>query len=159
MATRSFYLLFLQIPFFLKKFVSATKKNFKSIWNFLLLLKQIFWEKILHNKRKIPGDTQNVFMKLQQFEKFVAISWKSRSCPQSLRFLKSVQSYYFFKVLLLLIHQTCWTFNWKGFSNARDVLMKFYITYINTSIVFKPIRIFAVDINCYLDLISANYMC
>ena len=24
---------------------------------------------------------------------------------------------------------------------------------------FKPIRIFAVDINCYLDLISTNYMC
>ena len=41
-------------------------------------------------------------------------------------------------------------------SNARDVPVKFYII---TSIVFKPIRIFAVDINCYLDLISTNYMC
>ena len=39
---------------------------------------------MLRNKRKIPGDTQNFFMKLQQFEKFVAISRKSRSCPQSL---------------------------------------------------------------------------
>ena len=44
-------------------------------------------------------------------------------------------------------------------SNARDVPVKFYITYIITSIVFKPIRIFAVNINCYLDLISTNYMC
>ena len=40
------YFSFFVLHFFLKKFVSATKKNFKSIWNFfLLLLKQIFWEK------------------------------------------------------------------------------------------------------------------
>ena len=45
-------------------------------------------------------------------------------------------------------------------SKARDVPAKFYITNIITSsIVFKPIRIFAVNINCYLDLISTNYMC
>ena len=44
-------------------------------------------------------------------------------------------------------------------SNARDVPVKFCITYITTSsVAFKPIRIFAVDINCYLDLISTNYM-
>ena len=45
------------------------------------------------------------------------------------------------------------------YSNARDVPVKFYITYIIISIVFKPISIFAVDINCYLNLISTNYMC
>ena len=84
-ATCVFYLVFLQILFFLKKIVSATQKNFKSIWNFFLLLKQFFWEKMLRNKRKIPGDTQNFFMKLQQFEKFVAISWKSCSCPECFR--------------------------------------------------------------------------
>ena len=44
-------------------------------------------------------------------------------------------------------------------SNTRDVPMKFYVTYIITSIVFKPIKIFAIDINCYLDLILTNYMC
>ena len=45
-------------------------------------------------------------------------------------------------------------------SNARDVSVKFYITYIITSqLFFKLIRILAVDINCYLGLISTNYMC
>ena len=44
-------------------------------------------------------------------------------------------------------------------SNTRDVPMKFYVTYIITSIVFKSIKIFAIDINCYLDLILTNYMC
>ena len=44
-------------------------------------------------------------------------------------------------------------------SNTRDVPMKFYVTYIITSIVFKPIKIFAIDINCYLDLILTNCMC
>ena len=45
-------------------------------------------------------------------------------------------------------------------SNAHDVPVKFFITYIITSqLFFKPIGIFAVDINCYLDLISTNYMC
>ena len=44
-------------------------------------------------------------------------------------------------------------------SNARDVAVKFYITYIMTSLFFKPIEIFAVEIKSYLDLISTNYMC
>ena len=45
------------------------------------------------------------------------------------------------------------------YGNARDVAVKFYITHIITSsIVFKPISIFAVDINCYLDLIPTNYI-
>ena len=44
-------------------------------------------------------------------------------------------------------------------SNAGDVALKFYITYIMTSLIFKPIEIFAVKIKCYLDLISTNYMC
>ena len=39
------YFSFVAQHFFLKKFVSAIKKNFKSIWNSFLLLKQIFWEK------------------------------------------------------------------------------------------------------------------
>ena len=42
-------------------------------------------------------------------------------------------------------------------SNLGNVTIKFSIICIDRSI-FKPIRIFAVDINCYLDLISINYM-
>ena len=34
------------------------------------------------------------------------------------------------------------------YGNARDVAVKFYITH----------SIFAVDINCYLDLIPTNYI-
>ena len=45
---------------------------------------------MLRNKRKIPGDTQKFFMKLQQLEKFLEISWKSRSCPQSLSLLNMI---------------------------------------------------------------------
>ena len=43
--------------------------------------------------------------------------------------------------------------------NARDVPLNFYITYTLHQLFFNPIRVFAVDINCYLDLISTNYMC
>ena len=80
MATHVLHLFSLQILFFLKKIISATKKNLKSIWIFFLLLKQIFCNKNMCSKRKIPGDTQNVFMKLKQS---VAISRKSHLCPQS----------------------------------------------------------------------------
>ena len=48
-------------------------------------------------------------------------------------FLKSAQSYYFFKVLLLLIHEKKILF---PCSNASRVPVKFYITYVITSIVF-----------------------
>ena len=41
---------------------------------------------MLRNKRKIPRDTQKFFHEIEQFENFVAISRKSRSCPQSLQF-------------------------------------------------------------------------
>ena len=80
------------------------------------------------------------------------------------RFLKSVQI-----LLLTIVESYNCTFSFNSLnmikkkilfpcSNARYVPVKFYITYIIISIVLKPIRIFAVDITCYLDLISANYM-
>ena len=72
-----FLIYFFKILFFLKKFVSATKKNFKSIWSFFYCWNKFFEKKMLCNKRKIPGDTQKFFMKLQQFEKCFAILWKS----------------------------------------------------------------------------------
>ena len=33
------------------------------------------------------------------------------------------------------------------------------LTSLHHQLFFKPIRTFAVNINCYLDLISTNYMC
>ena len=74
------------------KFSFFSKNLFQQQKNFQIDLKSFFvaetnflWKKMLCNKRKIPGDTQNFFMKLQHFEKLVAISWKSRSCPQSFK--------------------------------------------------------------------------
>ena len=47
---------------------------------------------MLRSKRKIPGETQIFFMKLQQFEKFVAVSRKSRSGPQSFSDCENINS-------------------------------------------------------------------
>ena len=82
--------------------------------------------------------------------------------------LKTLQTLYFFKVyyiirllkspiffkVLLLIHQR------KFYSHVATHMMcpGSFISLTSFSCFFKPIMIFAVDINCYLDLISANYM-
>ena len=75
-----FFIYFLYKFSFFSKKLFQQQKNLKSIWIFFLLLKQIFCNKNMCSKRKIPGDTQNVFMKLKQS---VAISRKSHLCPQS----------------------------------------------------------------------------
>ena len=49
------------------------------------------WKNVAATKKIVPGDTSDFSVKLQQFENFVAISWKICSCPLSFRSMTANQ--------------------------------------------------------------------
>ena len=76
--------------FFSKNLFQQQQKNFKSIWNFFLLLKQIFWEKNVAQQKKNTRGHSKFFHEIATTWKILEISWKSRSCPQSLSLLNMI---------------------------------------------------------------------
>ena len=80
-----FIYIFYKFSFFSKNLFQQQKKFSNRFEIFFWSWNKFFAKKNVVQQKKIPGDTQNFFMKLQHFEKLVVISWKSRSCPQSFK--------------------------------------------------------------------------
>ena len=94
-----FIYFFYKFSFFSKNLFQQHKRISNQFEISFCCSNKFFEKKMLHNKRKILGDTQKFFMKLQQFEKFVAISWKNPSCPQS--FILKEKMTRFWQIILL----------------------------------------------------------
>ena len=97
---------------FSQKICFSNNKKFQIDLKVFFVAETNFLRKKMHNKRKIPWDTQIFFMKLQQFEKFVVISRKSRSCPQSFSVSTQVSksNFLFFTSLISSSISLCFTF-------------------------------------------------
>ena len=78
---------------FPQKICFSNKKKFQIDLNFLFVAETNFLrKKCCAAKEKYLGRLKFFFMKLQQFEKFVAVSRKSRSGPQSFSDCENINS-------------------------------------------------------------------
>ena len=118
MATRVFYLLFLQILPFLRKIASATKKE--SIWIFLLLLKQIFWEKNVAQQKKNTRGHSKFFHEIAAIWKICCNFMKKLLVSPKVKSF-SIQAY---KITMVIF--SYWFVNFKFFfhKNKRIIIQR-----------------------------------